>query len=175
MYQSNQLNFFRCAGLGLALSAALVVAVPAMADSSESAPEAAAPLAAMPAAPAVAPVAASAPSAPAAATQSVAMSAPAEAAAPISGVEARILTGAEVVEDITPYTMTQADREIAAKVIDILSNDPKLRGRIAVSVLNGEVLLSGKVKSVPMIYRAVELSRKVVSDGKVNVDNLWRG
>ncbi|WP_428310796.1 BON domain-containing protein [Hydrocarboniphaga sp.] len=169
MYHSNQLNFFRRTSLGLVLSAAVVIAAPAMADSSESAPEAVAPLAATPA---VAPVAASTP---AAATQSVAMSAPAEAAAPISGVEARILTGAEVVEDITPYTMTQADRDIAAKVIDILSNDPKLRGRIAVSVLNGEVLLSGKVKSVPMIYRAVELSRKVVSDGKVNVDNLWRG
>jgi len=26
-----------------------------------------------------------------------------------------------------------------------------------------------------MIYRAVELSRRVVSDGKVNTDNLWRG
>jgi osmotically-inducible protein OsmY len=103
------------------------------------------------------------------------MAAPTEPATPITGVEARIQTGAEIVEDITPYTMTEADREIAAKVIDILSNDPKLRGRIAVSVLNGEVLLSGKVKSVPMIYRAVELSRKVVSDGKVNVDNLWRG
>lgn len=161
--------FLRRAGLAAVMSASCVFAVPAMADSSESAPAAVAPV---PAAAAVEPVAASAPAAPAAA---VAMSAPAEASAPISGVEARILTGAEVVEDITPYTMTQADREIAAKVIDILSNDEKLRGRIAVSVLNGEVLLSGKVKSVPMIYRAVELSRKVVSAGKVNVDNLWRG
>jgi hypothetical protein len=165
--------FLRRAGTGLAMSAAFAVAAPALADSTESAPAEVAPVVApTPATPASAPVAASAPAAP---TAAVAMSAPAEVAAPISGVEARILTGAEVVEDITPYTMTAADREIAAKVIDILSNDDKLRGRIAVSVLNGEVLLSGKVKSVPMIYRAVELSRKVVSDGKVNVDNLWRG
>lgn len=95
--------------------------------------------------------------------------------APITGVDARAITGAEVVEDITPYTMTPADREIAARVIEILAADEKLRGRIAVSVLDGKVLLSGKVKSVPMIYRAVELSRRVVSPGKVNTDNLWRG
>lgn len=165
-------SFLRRSGLALALCAACFVAAPAMADSSESAPAEMTPVPATAATPAIAPVTASAPVAPA---ESVAMTAPAETAAPISGVEARILTGAEVVEDITPYTMTAADREIAAKVIDILANDDKLRGRIAVSVLNGQVLLSGKVKSVPMIYRAVELSRKVVSSGKVNVDNLWRG
>lgn len=95
--------------------------------------------------------------------------------APITGIEAQVPTGAEVVIDNTPFTMTDADRKIAAQVIDVLAADDKLRGRIAVSVLNGEVLLSGKVKSVPMIYRAVELSRRVVSDGKVNTDNLWRG
>ncbi|MDB5972657.1 MAG: hypothetical protein JWQ90_5107 [Hydrocarboniphaga sp.] len=161
------------AGLGLALVTGFAFAAPAMADSSESAPVVAPAATVAPAAPVAAvPVT---PAAAATAPDAVAMSAPADAPVPISGVEARILTGAEVVQDITPYTMTEADREIAAKVIDILAADNKLRGRIAVSVLNGEVLLSGKVKSVPMIYRAVELSRRVVSDGKVNVDNLWRG
>ena len=163
-------SFLRKAGLGLALvSSLLSVAPAAMADSSESAPMDAAPVPAPVVAPVVAPAAVASPA------PDVALAAPAGEPAPIAGVEAQVLTGAEVVEDITPYTMTQADREIAAKVIEILAADDKLRGRIAVSVLNGQVLLSGKVKSVPMIYRAVELSRRVVSDRRINTDDLWRG
>jgi osmotically-inducible protein OsmY len=156
-------SFLRKAGLALAVACSFGFAPAVFADSSESAPVAAP----APAAAAVATAVAAPPV--------VATSAPAGEPAPIAGVEAQVLTGAEVVQDITPYTMTEADREIAAKVIDILAADNKLRGRIAVSVLDGKVLLSGKVKSVPMIYRAVELSRRVVSPGKVNVDNLWRG
>ena len=158
-------SFLRKAGLGLALASSFSFAPLVFADSSESAP--------IEAAPAPAPAAAAVTTAVAAPT--VATAAPAGEPAPIAGVEAQVLTGAEVVQDITPFTMTEADREIAAKVIDILAADNKLRGRIAVSVLNGKVMLSGKVKSVPMIYRAVELSRRVVSDGKINTENLWRG
>jgi osmotically-inducible protein OsmY len=156
-------SFLRKAGLALAVASSFSVAPAVFADSSESAPIEAAP------APAAAAVTT------AVAAPAVATAAPAGEPAPIAGVEAQVLTGAEVVQDITPFTMTEADREIAAKVIDILAADNKLRGRIAVSVLNGKVMLSGKVKSVPMIYRAVELSRRVVSDGKINTDNLWRG
>lgn len=94
--------------------------------------------------------------------------------APIQGLEART-RAIEVVQDPTPFRMSEADLAITREVMATLEADPLLRGRIAVATLNGVVMLSGQVASVPMIYRAVELSRKVDKVREVAVDELWRG
>ncbi len=95
--------------------------------------------------------------------------------APIPGVESKVVGSVEVASACQPFTMTDADRELSAKVMDGLRADDKLRGRIAVTVLNGQVLLYGTVDSVPMIYRAVETSRKITGNYRVNADGLERG
>ena len=99
----------------------------------------------------------------------------ADAPVPIKGVESQIQDSVEVAADCQPFTMTDQDREISERVMESLRADDKLRGRIAVSVLNGQVLLSGTVDSVPMIYRAVEVSRRVTGNSRVNADRLERG
>lgn len=98
-----------------------------------------------------------------------------DAPAPIKGVESQATGSVEVAADCQPFTMTDQDRELSERVMESLRADDKLRGRIAVSVLNGQVLLSGTVDSVPMIYRAVEVSRRVSGSNRVNADRLERG
>lgn len=93
--------------------------------------------------------------------------------APIQGFEAQPLD-LEVVQDHTPYTMSEEDLALTRKVIEVLQADPLMRGNIRVSAINGIVVLSGKVRSVPMIYRAVELSWGL-GVKQVDVDDLWRG
>ena len=94
--------------------------------------------------------------------------------APIQGFEAKS-PRVEVVQDFTPFTMSEVDLAITREVIAVLEADPLLKGNIRVSTLNGVVMLAGKVKSVPMIYRAVELSRKVSNVNQVETNELWRG
>ena len=94
--------------------------------------------------------------------------------APIQGFEAKS-PHVEVVQDFTPFKMSEADLAITREVIAVLEADPLLKGNIRVSTLNGVVMLAGTVKSVPMIYRAVELSRKVSNVHQVETNELWRG
>lgn len=94
--------------------------------------------------------------------------------APIQGFEAKS-PHVEVVQDFTPFTMSEADLAITREVIAVLEADPLLKGNIRVSTLNGVVMLAGTVKSVPMIYRAVELSRKIANVNQVETNELWRG
>ncbi len=93
---------------------------------------------------------------------------------PIQGFEARS-PRVEVVQDFTPFKMSEADLAITREVIAVLEADPLLKGNIRVSTLNGVVMLAGTVKSVPMIYRAVELSRKIANVHQVETNELWRG
>ncbi|WP_374679675.1 BON domain-containing protein [Hydrocarboniphaga effusa] len=93
---------------------------------------------------------------------------------PIQGFEARS-PRVEVVQDFTPFKMSEADLAITREVIAVLEADPLLKGNIRVSTLNGVVMLAGTVKSVPMIYRAVELSRKIANVNQVETNELWRG
>ncbi|WP_157534545.1 BON domain-containing protein [Hydrocarboniphaga effusa] len=93
---------------------------------------------------------------------------------PIQGFEARS-PRVEVVQDFTPFKMSEADLAITREVIAVLEADPLLKGNIRVSTLNGVVMLAGTVKSVPMIYRAVELSRKISNVHQVETNELWRG
>lgn len=104
----------------------------------------------------------------------VAAPASAQDDAPIQGFEARS-PRIEVVQDFTPFTMSEADLAITREVIAVLEADPLLKGNIRVSTLNGVVMLAGNVSSVPMIYRAVELSRKVANVNQVETNELWRG
>lgn len=96
----------------------------------------------------------------------------AQAQAPISGIEARAMDAPEVVEDHTPFRMSEADRRLTEQVIAALQADQRIRGRIAVSALDGVVMLSGRVDTVPMIYRAVEITDRIAQVRKVEVDGL---
>lgn len=68
----------------------------------------------------------------------------------------------------------QSDAAITANVSARLMHDEKMRskGPIIVSTRDGEVTLSGKVATVPMIYRAVELTREVPGVRHVDDENL---
>jgi osmotically-inducible protein OsmY len=99
------------------------------------------------------------------------------AAAPgevIQGVEARALASPEyeVVTSITPFTMSEADRKLAAEVVQTLQQDHRIKGRIEVSAFNGQVALAGTVDTVPMIYRAVELADRNPAVREISVDRL---
>jgi osmotically-inducible protein OsmY len=62
------------------------------------------------------------------------------------------------------------DMDITRQVAAVLAADPALVGtRIDVSTYRGVVMLSGQLDSVPMIYRAVALTRRV--DGVRAVDD----
>jgi hyperosmotically inducible protein len=66
-----------------------------------------------------------------------------------------------------------ADEVISGKIAATLAADSKIHGSgIQVSTSRGVVSLSGKVQTVAMIYRAVELARRVDGVRGVNDDAL---
>jgi osmotically-inducible protein OsmY len=71
-------------------------------------------------------------------------------------------------------TAPRSDAAITAEVSARLHQDSKLSSRdpIAVRTRNGEVTLSGKLATVPMIYRAVQETREVTGVHAVDDDNL---
>jgi|GEM_PF-2514407 len=89
-----------------------------------------------------------------------------------SGVSAT--RGLEVVVEATPFTMTAEDRRLTELAVQRLRDDELIQGRIAVSAIGGVVMLSGGVRSVPMIYRAVEVLRDLDAVRAVDVDELDR-
>ena len=70
---------------------------------------------------------------------------------------------------------TLPDQSTTSKIVAVLSADQKLKGQIAVFTSGGVVTLSGKMKSVTMIYRAIELTRRVEGVRSVNDDALLAG
>lgn len=80
----------------------------------------------------------------------------------------------EVVVEATPFTMTAEDRRLTELAVQRLRDDELIQGRIAVSAIGGVVMLSGGVRSVPMIYRAVEVLRDLNAVRAVDVDELDR-
>ena len=82
-----------------------------------------------------------------------------------SGVSAT--RGLEVVVEATPFTMTAEDRRLTELAVQRLRDDELIQGRIAVSAIGG-------VRSVPMIYRAVEVLRDLDAVRAVDVDELDR-
>ena len=80
----------------------------------------------------------------------------------------------EVVVEATPFTMTAEDRRLTELAVQRLRDDELIQGRIAVSAIGGVVMLSGGVRSVPMIYRAVEVLRDLDAVRAVDVDELDR-
>ena len=89
-----------------------------------------------------------------------------------SGVSAT--RGLEVVVEATPFTMTAEDRRLTELAVQRLRDDELIQGRIAVSAIGGVDMLSGGVRSVPMIYRAVEVLRDLDAVRAVDVDELDR-
>ena len=89
-----------------------------------------------------------------------------------SGVSAT--RGLEVVVEATPFTMTAEDRRLTELAVQRLRDDELIQGRIAVSAIGGVVMLSGGVRSVPMIYRAVEVLRDLDAVRAVDVNELDR-
>ena len=70
--------------------------------------------------------------------------------------------------------MTAEDRRLTELAVQRLRDDELIQGRIAVSAIGGVVMLSGGVRSVPMIYRAVEVLRDLDAVRAVDVDELDR-
>lgn len=100
------------------------------------------------------------------------------------GFEAEVFAGPQTaffVEE-TPYTMSEEDLALTWQAIERLQADDRIQGRVSVSALDGVLILQGGVRSVPMIYRAIELLQGMESVREVNVDGLdrdsyivWRG
>lgn len=67
------------------------------------------------------------------------------------------------------------DLQISEQVKQTLLQDAKVVPTLPIEVktYRGEVILSGEVESVPMVYRSVELARKIQGVRKVNVDALY--
>jgi len=95
---------------------------------------------------------------------------------------AMLATGAAQAVDVIPttvwldgpYTQAEHDADMAltARVAAVLAADPKLRGRsIEVSSRRGEVILRGQVANASMVYRTVELVRRV--DGVRGIDETF--
>lgn len=94
-----------------------------------------------------------------------------------SGIEATVTAPRRhqhiFVED-TPFTMSEADLALTEAAVERLRTDAQIQGSISVSALDGVIMLQGGVRSVPMIYRAVELLRDLEAVREVNVDGLDR-
>ena len=66
-----------------------------------------------------------------------------------------------------------ADAAISQQIAAVISADQRIRGtRLEVSTSHGIVNLSGRVETVAMIYRTIELARRVNGVRAVNDDGL---
>jgi osmotically-inducible protein OsmY len=83
-------------------------------------------------------------------------------------------SAAEMVVAGTTITQVQpADAEISQQIAAVVSADQRIRGtQLQVSTSRGIVSLSGRVETVAMIYRTVELARRVNGVRAVNDDGL---
>lgn len=65
------------------------------------------------------------------------------------------------------------DAAISQQIAAVISADQRIRGtRLEVSTTGGVVNLSGRVETVAMIYRTIELARRVNGVRAVNDDGL---
>ena len=77
------------------------------------------------------------------------------------------------VADLSTMKVQPADAEISQQVAAVISADQRIRGtRLEVSTSRGIVNLSGRVETVAMIYRTIELARRVNGVRAVNDDGL---
>ena len=66
-----------------------------------------------------------------------------------------------------------SDAAISQQIAAVISADQRIRGtRLEVSTSRGIVSLSGRVETVAMIYRTIELARRVNGVRAVNDDGL---
>lgn len=84
------------------------------------------------------------------------------------------VAAAEVaVVDLSTTKAQPADAEISQQIAALISADQRIRGtRLEVSTSRGIVSLSGRVETVAMIYRTIELARRVNGVRAVNDDGL---
>lgn len=68
--------------------------------------------------------------------------------------------------------VTEQDRQLSELIIATLQADAKLAGLMELSNRNGAIVVSGKVASVAMIYRVVELTRNLPGVRSVDVSKL---
>jgi osmotically-inducible protein OsmY len=73
-----------------------------------------------------------------------------------------------------PSTFSDDDRQLAERVATVLQADPRIEvlWPLHVAAYNGTVRITGRVRSVPMIYRAVELTRTVDGVEAIDVEQL---
>lgn len=77
------------------------------------------------------------------------------------------------VADLSTMKVQPADAQISQQVAAVISADQRIRGtRLEVSTSRGIVSLSGRVETVAMIYRSIELARRVNGVRAVNDDGL---
>lgn len=69
---------------------------------------------------------------------------------------------------------TASDRALAERVSAVLAQDPKIRvlWPLDVAAYNGTVRITGRVATVPMIYRTVEKVREIEGVRAVDVEQL---
>jgi len=78
-----------------------------------------------------------------------------------------------VVADLSTMQVQPADAQISQQIAALISADQRIRGtRLEVSTSRGIVSLSGRVETVAMIYRTIELARRVNGVVAVNDDGL---
>lgn len=85
---------------------------------------------------------------------------------PTSSLKSRSLTGDESPVD---------DSEITERVTAAIAADPRIKGTIDVSTVDGVVRLVGNVRSVGMIYRVIEITEGVNGVRGVDENRLVDG
>jgi osmotically-inducible protein OsmY len=85
-----------------------------------------------------------------------------------------VLPASEVtVTDLSTTKAQPDDVAISQQVAALISADQRIRGtRLEISTSHGIVSLSGRVETVAMIYRTIELARRVNGVRAVNDDGL---
>lgn len=77
------------------------------------------------------------------------------------------------VADLSTTKVQPADAQISQQIAAVISADQRIRGtRLEVSTSRGIVSLSGRVETVAMIYRTIELARRINGVRAVNDDGL---
>lgn len=77
------------------------------------------------------------------------------------------------VADLSTTKAQPGDAQISQQIAALISADQRIRGtRLEVSTTGGVVSLKGRVETVAMIYRTIELARRVNGVRAVNDDGL---
>lgn len=72
----------------------------------------------------------------------------------------------------SPFLISAEDRRLASAAVEQLNRDDKISGRVLIESVDGTLILRGDVDSPVMVYRSVEILRRLGGAAEIDASKL---